>query len=143
MSVEKEDPPTAGERERREWRRVLVDLEVDYGNEDNYLFAYIRDISATGIFVRTNTPEPPGTRLNLRFTPDGESDPLELEGEVIWINAYRPGHSESLHPGMGIRFVELTADQRRALAHLIKTFAYLSDPPDDEPPGDDPHGDAD
>jgi type IV pilus assembly protein PilZ len=114
---------TAGS-ERREWKRVLVDLEVDYGNEDNYLFAYIRDISATGIFVRTNNPEAPGTHLNLRFTPTGGT-PLELEGEVIWVNAYRPGHTDNLHPGMGIRFIELTADQRRELATLVKTFAYL------------------
>jgi type IV pilus assembly protein PilZ len=116
--------------ERREWKRVLVDLEVDYGNEDNYLFAYIRDISATGIFVRTNSPEKPGTHLNLRFTPLG-GDPLELEGEVIWVNAYRPGHTDNLHPGMGIRFIELTGDQRRELASLVKTFAYLD--------GDEPH----
>lgn len=113
--------------ERRQWQRVLVDLEVDYGNEDNYLFAYIRDISATGIFVRTNSPEPPGTRLNVRFGSRGSGDPLELEGEVIWINPYRPGHTDNLHPGMGIRFIGLSDDERRRLGELIKTFAYLSD----------------
>ena len=53
--------------ERRRAPRVLVDLEVDYASEENYLFAYITDISATGIFVRTTTPEQPGTHLNLRF----------------------------------------------------------------------------
>ena len=56
--------------DRRAAPRVLVDLEVDYASEDNYLFAYITDISETGIFVRTTTPEPPGTHLNLRFRPD-------------------------------------------------------------------------
>lgn len=113
--------------DRRQWQRVLVDLEVDYGNEENYLFAYIRDISATGIFVRTNTPEPAGTRLNLRFTPPEARSPLELEGEVIWINPYRPGRANNLHPGMGIRFIGLTDDERRELSAFIKTFAYLSD----------------
>jgi type IV pilus assembly protein PilZ len=117
-------------RERRQWERVLVDLEVDYGNEENYLFAYIRDISATGIFVRTNSPEPPGTRLNLRFTTPGRRDSFELEGEVIWINPYRPGHSDNLHPGMGIRFIGLTDDDRERLVEFIKTFAYLADDSD-------------
>lgn len=117
----------ADPRDRRQWQRVLVDLEVDYGNEDNYLFAYIRDISATGIFVRTNSPEEPGTRLNLRFTPHGADSPLELEGEVIWINPYRPGQPDNLHPGMGIRFVGLTDDDRDRLHDFIKTFAYLAD----------------
>jgi hypothetical protein len=58
-------------RERRQWERVLVDLEVDYRSDDTFLFAYITDISQMGIFVRTVTPEEPGTRLNLRFCPPG------------------------------------------------------------------------
>lgn len=121
-------------RERRAWERVLVDLEVDYGDAENFLFAYIRDISATGIFVRTNTPEDPGTRLNLRFTPpDGSAEPLELEGEVIWVNPYRPGKSDNLHPGMGIRFVDLEAEERHRLVEFVRTFAYLDDPDDGEP----------
>ncbi len=114
-------------KDRRQWQRVLVDLEVDYGNQDNYLFAYIKDISATGIFVRTNSPESPGTRLNLRFTPHGAASPLELEGEVIWINPYRPGQPDNLHPGMGIRFIGLSDDDRGRLQDFIKTFAYLAD----------------
>jgi uncharacterized protein (TIGR02266 family) len=113
--------------DRRQWQRVLVDLEVDYGNQENYLFAYIRDISATGIFVRTNSPEPPGTRLNVRFTPPPDDTPLELEGEVIWINPYRPGQPDNLHPGMGIRFIGLSDDDRGRLQDFIKTFAYLAD----------------
>jgi hypothetical protein len=60
-------PAPVSDAERRVAPRVLVDLEVDYASEENYLFAYITDISATGIFVWTTTPEAPGTHLNLRF----------------------------------------------------------------------------
>jgi uncharacterized protein (TIGR02266 family) len=121
--------------ERRRFERVLVDLEVDYSQEDTYLFAYIRDLSATGLFVRTSEPEPPGTRLNLRFTPP-DGDPagrIELEAEVIWVNKYRPGRSDSISPGMGMRFVELSDDDRDTLLGIVKRFAYLddSDLPDD------------
>jgi type IV pilus assembly protein PilZ len=49
----------------------MVDIEVDYKSADTFLFAYITDISAMGIFIRTNAPEPPGTLLNLSFTPPG------------------------------------------------------------------------
>ena len=117
-------PVLPSEAERRRAPRVLVDLEVDYAMEENYLFAYIIDISATGIFVRTTNPEPPGTHLNLRFTPD-DSGPIECEGEVIWINPYRPGAPDNLHPGMGIRFVELDDEVRQRLLELIRRFAYL------------------
>ena len=113
--------------ERRHAPRVLVNLEVDYGNEDNFLFAYIRDISETGIFVRTDTPDLPGTRLNLRFTPRGSTNVLDVEGEVIWVNPYRPSDNDCLYPGMGIRFVDLTGDQLRRLTEFVTTFAYLDD----------------
>jgi uncharacterized protein (TIGR02266 family) len=110
--------------DRRRSPRVLVDLEVDFASEDNYLFAYITDISVTGIFVRTTNPESPGTQLNLRFTPD-DSGPLEIEGEVIWVNPFRPGTPDNLHPGMGIRFAALDDDVRERLLGLIRRFAYL------------------
>ena len=89
------------------------------------------------IFVRTTTPEPPGTHLNLRFQlPHAEDLPatarrgadekIEVEGEVIWINPYRPGAPDNLHPGMGIRFVGLDDEVRDQLLELIRRFAYLS-----------------
>src|SRR3954466_1911463 len=105
---------------RRAAPRVLVDFEVDYASEENYLFAYITDISATGIFVRTTSPEQPGTHLNLKFGT------LEVEGEVIWVNPYRPGAPDNLPPGMGIRFVGLDEGVRDRLLELIRRFAYLS-----------------
>jgi hypothetical protein len=51
---------------------------------------------------------------------------MELEGEVIWINPYRPG-AVSSNPGMGIQFVDLTDAQRQRLTQLVRTFAYLDD----------------
>jgi uncharacterized protein (TIGR02266 family) len=118
-------PVPVSDAERRKAPRVLVDLEVDYASEENYLFAYITDISATGIFVRTTTPEAPGTHLNLRFSSE-HSEHLEVEGEVIWVNPYRPGTPDNLHPGMGIRFVSIDNELRDRLFELIRRFAYLS-----------------
>jgi uncharacterized protein (TIGR02266 family) len=119
-------PVSSQDTDRRRAPRVLVDLEVDYASEDNYLFAYITDISATGIFVRTTTPEAPGTHLNLRFASEHARSWLEVEGEVIWVNPYRPGVADNLHPGMGIRFVAIDPDLREHLLELIGRFAYLS-----------------
>ena len=118
--------------DRRVHARVTVDIEVDYKSADNFLFAYITDISAMGIFIRTNAPEPPGTRLNLRFTPPG-SEPMALEGRVMWVNPYRPGSYDNINPGMGVQFVDLDPSQREHIVNLVRTFAYLSD--DEEPKG--------
>jgi type IV pilus assembly protein PilZ len=125
------------ESDRRLHERVLVDIEVDYRADETFLFAYITDISAMGIFVQTNTPEPEGTRLNLCFrVPDGLGSRLmELEGEVMWINPHRPDDSDGRNPGMGIRFVDLAADEREALMRLVHTFAFLDDDEEDEDEG--------
>ncbi len=110
--------------DRRRAPRVLLDLEVDFASEDNFLFAYITDISVTGIFIRTTSPEAPGTHLNLRFSSD-DTGAIEVEGEVIWVNPYRPGTPDNLHPGMGIRFAGLDDEVRDRLIRLVRRFAYL------------------
>ncbi|MBN2574236.1 MAG: TIGR02266 family protein, partial [Deltaproteobacteria bacterium] len=110
--------------ERREHERVAVCLEVDYRSDDTFLFAYITDMSAMGIFIQTMTPKPPGTLLNLRFrTPEGKR--LDVQGRVIWIN--QPHGADSINPGMGVQFVDLTQAERERIMALVRTFAYLSD----------------
>jgi type IV pilus assembly protein PilZ len=118
--------------ERRAHERVLVNIEVDYRCNDTFLFAYITDLSAMGIFVQTKEPHPPGTRLNLRFRPPGGPE-LNLEGQVVWVNRYRPGNPDNLNPGMGVQFVDLDPAQQDRVLQLVRTFAYLDD--DDEPIG--------
>jgi type IV pilus assembly protein PilZ len=116
--------------ERRQHERVVVDIEVDYRADDTFLFAYITDISAMGIFVQTNTPEPVGTHLNLCFRLEGRM--IELEGEVTWINPQRPDDPSGRNPGMGIRFTNLDDSHRADLMRMVRTFAFLDPDEDDD-----------
>lgn len=115
--------------DRREHERVLVNLDVDFKCDDTFLFAYITDLSAMGIFIQTESPQAPGTLLNLCFSPSG-GPAIELEGRVIWVNRVHPGDGENHNPGMGVQFVDLSPAQRERLLGLIRTFAYLSDEDD-------------
>jgi type IV pilus assembly protein PilZ len=112
--------------DRRIHERIATDIEVDYRASDTFLFAYITDISAMGIFVRTETPEPKGTRINMRFRVAG-GELMEVEGEVIWINPPVPEDEEGRNPGMGVEFTNLSAAQREEMLRLVRTFAYLND----------------
>ena len=116
-----------GGKNRRISARYDVMLSVDCTSGDTFLFSYIRNISEMGIFVTTHDPMPVGTRLTLRFAPGGGT-PLELAGDVVWINPYRPG-GDNLNPGMGVRFRDLTADQRERIVDIVRTIAYLHDDP--------------
>jgi len=113
--------------ERREHQRVLVSMEVDYRCDETFLFAYITDLSVMGIFIQTTSPHPPGTMLNLRFRPP-EGPQIDVEGRVIWINP--PRKYDSINPGMGVQFVDLTPTQQDQIKELVRTFAYLSDDED-------------
>lgn len=109
--------------ERRRYERFATSLSVDYASGETFLFAYLKDISEMGIFIRTDTPQEVGTILRLRFQPEGQ-EPLVLEGNVIWINPYRE-RGDNLNPGMGVRFKKLTPELREKVVELVRTIAYL------------------
>jgi type IV pilus assembly protein PilZ len=98
---------------------------VDCVTDDTFLYAAITNISEMGIFVRCNEPFLVGTLVSLRFAPNDGHDPFVLPGRVQWVNPYRP---ECRNPGMGVRFLELTGEDRERLVEVIHTIAYVRDP---------------
>lgn len=121
MAIDDKDPD--GSERRIHERFEATSIAVDYASGDTFLFAYLQNISEMGIFVRTDHPANVGTRLRLRFQLD-RGEPLELDGEVTWINPYKET-GDNLNPGMGVRFVELTPDTREQVVALVRTVAYL------------------
>jgi len=111
----------SGERRAAPRIRVLVDVEVDPNLDGTYLFARGAQINATGMFVRTDAPLPPGTELRLRVD-DGDGTQVELEGVVAWWN---PPSPVAIDPGMGVRFVGLGTPERQRLTALVGRIAYL------------------
>lgn len=107
--------------------RLQAAIRVDTRKEDTFLFAYVANISSLGIFVQTNEPEPPGTVLELVFPEEGgKGAGLTMRGEVIWVNAERPGVPNN-NPGMGVRFLDVDREQRECLMRLVRRIAYLNE----------------
>ncbi|MGK3986641.1 TIGR02266 family protein [Sorangium sp. So ce136] len=125
--VERESP-APDSLNRRSSERLDVTWLVDCETDDTFLYASITNISEMGIFVRTTQPLSIGTRLTLRFAPPGTGGSYVLEGTVQWINEVRPLH-DNPNPGMGIRFVDLTPDDRERIVDTIRTIAYIRDAP--------------
>ncbi|MGK4002953.1 TIGR02266 family protein [Sorangium sp. So ce1036] len=122
------DAPAPDSLNRRSSERIDVTWLVDCETDDTFLYASITNISEMGIFVRTTQPLSIGTRLTLRFSPPGSDGSYVLEGTVQWINEVRPLH-DNPNPGMGIRFADLTPDDRERIVDTIRTIAYLRDAP--------------
>ncbi len=114
--------------------RHPVHLDVVCSSGDTFLYAYITDISSMGIFIRTDSPLPVGTMLELGFTPPaGKGDPpsrrLELTGEVMWSTTGAGGQA----PGMGVRFHHTSPKTRSRLLEIVRAIAYLDS--SDKPAG--------
>lgn len=116
-------PPVS---ERRVYERIDVEWSVDCETEQTFLYASITNISEMGIFVATHEPLEVGTRLTLRFAMPGEESPFILLGQVQWVNPIRM-LSDNPNPGMGIRFVDLSSENRERIIQSVRTIAYVRD----------------
>ena len=122
--------------DRRRHPRVATRIEVDWRSENTFLFAYITDISALGIFVETDEPAPPGTTITLRFEAPGDARarlvhphlPFELEGVVVWSTNEEEDDVDDVRHGMGVRLVGLDDERRDRVMQLVSAVAYLDDP---------------
>jgi type IV pilus assembly protein PilZ len=120
------EPPS---EDLRSAQRYEVSWEVDCETEETFLFASITNISQMGIFVRSNDPLAVGTLVNLRFAPRGDDEPFTMHGQVRWVNAVNV-FGDNINPGMGIMFIDMSAEDRERLVAAIRTIAYLrGDPP--------------
>lgn len=118
-----ENPPVS---DRRVYERIDVEWSVDCETEETFLYASITNISEMGIFVATHEPLEVGTRLTLRFAMPGEESPFILLGQVQWVNPIRM-LSDNPNPGMGIRFVDLSSENRERIISSVRTIAYVRD----------------
>jgi type IV pilus assembly protein PilZ len=98
---------------------------VDCDDEGVFLYASLSNISALGIFIRTMRPLGIGTCVTLRFAPRGMG-PFALAGQVQWLNPVRV-LGDNPNPGMGVRLVDLSHDDRERVVQAVRTIAYLRD----------------
>ena len=107
--------------DKRNFIRIPVQLKVDIeASQAHYLFEISSNLSASGIFIHTEDPLEPGTHLNLQFRlPDDYL--IRTRGEVMWTH---DGDDEE-EPGMGVKFLQLNADDRHRILAVIKKLAIL------------------
>ena len=109
--------------ERREIDRVPIELRVEYRRLNSFFADYTKNISKGGTFIRTQKPLPPGTEFVFVLIVPKLTEPLRLNGEVVWTTEV-PVASDENPPGMGIRFKYVDDAERRLtediVEHLVK-----------------------
>jgi len=105
---------------KREDIRIPIQLKVNMEYPNNhYLFEYSSNLSQSGIFIQTDDPLSPGTHVHLQFSlPDQHL--IRTRGEVIWVN-----DDDESEPGMGVKFLGLSVEDRERILTAIKKIAIL------------------
>ena len=86
----------------------------------NAFFAdYTKNISKGGTFIKTSRPLPVGTRFLFALAVPALSEPVTLDGEVTWV-LKEDAAAEGQDPGMGIRFVFRSSEQRKQFETLVE-----------------------
>ena len=117
------------ERKRRRYQRRAVRVLVEYVSAAGICREFATTLGGGGMFIETDEPLAPGSRLKVRFSlgggDPGVAESHEIEGFVAW--ARRPAHGVTGTAGMGIEF-----RSRAAVAKLVRALEALA--PTEDPP---------
>ena len=97
---------------KRAGSRIMVELRAEIGRGTMTRLCQTRDVSESGMLLRTLKPLPIGTRLAVRLTLPDDSRPLE--GDVEVVRHSRDGRA------MGLRFIDLGTEGAGRLRDLVR-----------------------
>jgi uncharacterized protein (TIGR02266 family) len=100
--------------------RFNLKLQFVYDDGNSFMSGPVVDISETGVFIETVMPLPPDTRVRMMPLINDEQSMIELEGVVARKADYDLDNHFDRTPGMGVRFVNLTDEQRTFLADVLR-----------------------
>ena len=114
----------AEQNDRRREARAPIELKVEYKRLNTFFYDYTKNISKGGTFIKTERPLGIGTVFLFKLIVPTQADPLALRGEVRWIvkegEPLPPQAPAGHEPGMGIKFVYDSADQRKDLERFVE-----------------------
>jgi uncharacterized protein (TIGR02266 family) len=97
------------EKQRRDER---VTINKDFESFDAFIQEYVTNISRSGVFIKSKSPLPIGTKVNLKFTVIMDDiETIEGTGEVVR-NSDDP-------KGMGVVFTSLTSYSKSLIEKML------------------------
>lgn len=104
---------------QREHERLPITLTVNCRTEINFLNMQTKNISIGGMFLRTVSPLPEGTELNLCFNIPEVPIEFTVMAEIIWsVGSAECENKEDC--GMGVKFINMNKERSMALEKYIK-----------------------
>ena len=109
-------------KERRKKSRMPIIIQINYHTVDSFFRDFADDLSAEGMFIATQEPLEPGTKLSLEFLLPGCNYPIRVKAEVMW---NRDETSVEQRRGMGIKFENLSPDAKDKINTIVKRLRSI------------------
>jgi type IV pilus assembly protein PilZ len=106
--------------EQRLHPRAPIELKIEYRRLNTFFADYTKNISRGGTFIKTAKPLDVGTNLVFKLFVPTLEEPIVLSGRVQWITPGGPGTQEIKQPGMGIKFVYSSEEERKIMESRVE-----------------------
>ena len=107
------------QEQKRRHERAPLSLLVQYRSDtfEEFLAEYSADLSAGGMFIRTDTPREEGALIFLQFWLNDGSKLIEVLGRVVRVNP--PGDPNRV-AGMGVEFVNVDEPSLALIEEIVQ-----------------------
>jgi uncharacterized protein (TIGR02266 family) len=118
--------PEKGGQERRALRRYPVKLVVRFGTVDQLRKEHATNISAGGMFIKTDQPPPMDEVVQVTIDLPGGGRPVEAKATVVHRVTVEEARARGCDAGVGVQFVQSDDRFRDRIDRIIAAAAQSS-----------------
>ncbi len=104
--------------ERRASPRATTKIEIVFKESGAFYKAYMLNVSRGGLFIKTDSPLALETSVLLLLKIPSETETMEIEGRVVWVNP--KSRKNSFPKGMGIQFVQMKSEDEEKIKSFVE-----------------------
>jgi len=115
-------------RENRNFTRTPVSMKIrlSESGDDMSIKFDISNLSEGGVFVKSSILWEPDQEFDLAFTLPGQDKEITAKGKVArsddTYSIFVPEESDSSIPGMGIKFIEISEEDKQLIKKFLESF---------------------
>lgn len=118
-----------GDRDNRNFKRAIISLKIrlaESGDDISIKFN-THNLSEGGLFVKSSILWEPEQEFDMTFTLPNSEKEIKVKGKVARsddkYSIFVPSSEDSSMPGMGIRFTNLTDEDKETIRDYIDSLA--------------------
>jgi len=100
--------------------RYEMNFEVVFDDGETFMAGPVVNVSETGLYIETTMPPKAGTMVRITPLLPESAGLFEFEAEVVRKNELDLDEHFDRIPGMGVRFVNMTDDEKDHLKALLE-----------------------